>query len=103
MRGGHEEEPVNYRYRDGMREEPRHFKDFKTRFDSLKKQLHDIHDEWLQIHAGTSNSHGRHEELVDRELKIYAELNPLMNSITEGLGRNLERSRKAIVRIGNSS
>ncbi len=92
---------MNQQSSSGNQDDLREFRDLKTQFDGFKKELHDIHEQWLRIHDGTSNNHGRHDELIDREMIIYGELNQLMKSITEVLGRNLERSRKVLVTIGN--
>ena len=71
------------------------FENIKTQFDVLKKQLHDIHEEWGIINRGPPDKHHlqRQNDLADRESKVLGELRQLLRSADEVLGRTLERPR----------
>jgi len=76
---------MNHRYRNGIGDDLQIFKDLKTQFDSLKKELYDIHEELVKIHHGPSDKYSRlrQNELADRKSEILGELRQLLSNDTE--------------------
>jgi hypothetical protein len=86
---------VNHRIESKHRYDQERFGNVKTQSDVLKKQLHDIHEEWGGINLRSPDRHllQRQNDMADRESKVLGEFRQLLGSADEVLGRILERSR----------
>jgi len=82
---------VDHRYKNPYRDDLQRVKDLKTRFDALKKELQDIHGDWLKLHdshSEASHEHRQsHNELISREIQVYTEVQQLLNSVVGVIGR----------------
>jgi hypothetical protein len=86
---------MNHRLESKHTDDQEGIENIKTRFDVLKKQLQDIHEEWGKINHGPPDKYHRlrQDELAHRESEVLVALRQLLSSADEVLGRTLERSR----------
>ncbi len=66
------------------------FVKLKTRFDELRKELDDLHQEWENI-ANVPNSEGEKGKLILREGKLLEELNDVVNRTLALMERQLAK------------
>ncbi len=69
---GYMNDQQNKEYGDSLKE----FHDLKARFDQLRVELQEVHNEWLEAHKNPPAKYmERLTELVTRETQLYDEIN----------------------------
>jgi hypothetical protein len=85
---------MNHQLQSNYTHDQESFKNIKTQFGVLKKELQDIYEEWGKINHGPPDKDHRlrQKELADHESKILGELRRLLRSADEVLGRTRSQS-----------
>lgn len=78
-----------------IKDEIRKFDAFKARFDILIAELHDLQEEWQNIHEGPPNRlHGhQHDAIVTRKNEIFSEIEQLIQSAAQVVREQMEQTR----------
>ncbi len=86
---------MNHRLRSNPRDDRERFEEIKTKFDLIRKELYDIHEEWKKLHNEPLDEQHRikHDDLIDREAALYQEVRELLLAADDLIARTLERSR----------
>lgn len=79
----------------GLKDEIRKFEAFKARFDILIAELHDLQEEWQDIHQGSPNRlHGhQHDAIIARKNEIFSEIEQLIQSAPQVVREQMEQDR----------